>query len=218
MENKDKIISTIVVGNNIVNIAFAALLSSLIYKITESATLTTLLTTIIGTIILMIFGEVIPKAIAVRMSEKLSIIYAKPLRTLEIIFHPIVYILTLMIKVIDKNSKIKTHKNNNSITEEELLTLIDIGEEEGSLEPQEAEMIENVFRFGDSQAQEIMTPRTEIVSLSSDSTVRKFKDVYSEHSHSRFPVYEGSEDNVVGIISIKDVLMGISKNKTDDET
>ena len=80
LENKDKIISTIVVGNNIVNIAFAALLSSLIYKITESATLTTLLTTIIGTIILMIFGEVIPKAIAVRMSEKLSIIYAKPLR------------------------------------------------------------------------------------------------------------------------------------------
>jgi putative hemolysin len=218
LENKDKIISTIVVGNNIVNIAFAALLSSLIYKITESATLTTLLTTIIGTIILMIFGEVIPKATAVRMSEKLSIIYAKPLRTLEIIFHPIVYILTLMIKVIDKNSKINTDKNNNSITEEELLTLIDIGEEEGSLEPQEAEMIENVFRFGDSQAQEIMTPRTEIISLSSDSNVRNFKDIYAEHSHSRFPVYEGSEDNIIGIISTKDILMGISKKKTDDET
>ena len=218
LENKDKIISTIVVGNNIVNIAFAALLSSLIYKITESATLTTLLTTIIGTIVLMIFGEVIPKALAVRMSEKLSIVYAKPLRTLEIFFHPIVYILTLMIKVIDKNSKIKTHENNNSITEEELLTLIDIGEEEGSLEPQEAEMIENVFRFGDSQAQEIMTPRTEIISLSSDSNVRNFKDIYAEHSHSRFPVYEGSEDNIIGIISIKDVLIGISKKKTDDET
>ena len=218
LENKDKIISTIVVGNNIVNIAFAALLSSLIYKITESATLTTLLTTIIGTIVLMIFGEVIPKALAVRMSEKLSIVYARPLRALEIFFHPIVYILTLMIKVIDKNSKINTDKNNNSITEEELLTLIDIGEEEGSLEPQEAEMIENVFRFGDSQAQEIMTPRTEIISLSSDSNVRNFKDIYAEHSHSRFPVYEGSEDNIIGIISTKDILMGISKKKTDDET
>ena len=62
-----------------------------------------------------------------------------------------------------------------------------------------------------------MTPRTEIVSLSSDSTVRNFKDIYAEHSHSRFLVYEGSEDNVIGSISIKDVLMGISKNKTDDE-
>ncbi len=218
LENKDKIISTIVVGNNIVNIAFAALLSSLLYKITESATLTTLLTTIIGTIILMIFGEVMPKALAVRMPVKLTVIYAKPLRALEIIFNPIVYILTLMIKVIDKNSTINTDDNNNSITEEELLTLIDIGEEEGSLEPQEAEMIENVFRFGDSQAQEIMTPRTEIISLSSESNVMNFKDIYSEHSHSRFPVYEGSEDNIIGIISTKDVLMGISKKRTDDET
>jgi putative hemolysin len=123
-----------------------------------------------------------------------------------------------MINIIDRKSKLNYPRNNNSITEEELLTLIDIGEEEGSLEPQEAEMIENVFRFGDSQAQEIMTPRTEIVSLSSESTVRNFKDIYSEHSHSRFPVYEGSEDTVIGIISIKDVLMGISKKKTDDET
>ena len=139
-------------------------------------------------------------------------------KILEIIFNPIVLILTLMIKAIDKRSKLNDPGNNNSITEEELLTLIDIGEEEGSFEPQEAEMIENVFRFGDSQAQEIMTPRTEIVSLSSDSTVRNFKDIYSEHSHSRFPVYEGSEDNVIGIISIKDVLMGISKKKTNDET
>ena len=218
LENKDKLLSTIVLGNNIVNIAFAALLTSLIYKITNSPTLTTVLTTLLGTIILMIFGEVIPKALAVRIAEKLSLIYSKPLRILEIIFNPIVLILTLMIKTIDKKSKLTHPNNNNSITEEELLTLIDIGEEEGSLEPQEAEMIENVFRFGDSQAQEIMTPRTEIVSLSSDSTVRNFKHIYSEHSHSRFLVYEGSEDNIVGIISIKDVLMGISKKKTDDET
>ena len=167
---------------------------------------------------MLIFGEVIPKALAVRMSEKLSVIYARPLRVVEIIFNPIVSILTLMIKFIDKNSKLKANENNNSITEEELLTLIDIGEEEGSLEPQEAEMIENVFRFGDSQAQEIMTPRIEIISLASDSNVRNFKDIYAEHSHSRFPVYEGSEDNIIGIISTKDVLMGISKKKTDDET
>ena len=218
LENKDKLLSTIVLGNNIVNITFAALLTSLIYKITNNPTLTTILTTLFGTIILMIFGEVIPKALAVRLAEKLSLIYSRPLKILEIIFNPIVLILTLMINIIDRKSKLNYPRNNNSITEEELLTLIDIGEEEGSLEPQEAEMIENVFRFGDSQAQEIMTPRTEIVSLSSESTVRNFKDIYSEHSHSRFPVYEGSEDTVIGIISIKDVLMGISKKKTDDET
>ena len=126
LENKDKLLSTIVLGNNIVNITFAALLTSLIYKITNSPTLTTVLTTIFGTIILMIFGEVIPKAIAVRIAEKLSLIYAKPLKILEIIFNPIVLILTLMIKAIDKKSKLSDPGNNNSITEEELLTLIDI--------------------------------------------------------------------------------------------
>ncbi|HIB35448.1 MAG TPA: DUF21 domain-containing protein, partial [Dehalococcoidia bacterium] len=198
LENKDKLLSTIVLGNNIVNITFAALLTSLIYKITNNPTLTTILTTLFGTIILMIFGEVIPKALAVRLAEKLSLIYSRPIKILEIIFNPIVLMLTLMINIIDRKSKLNYPRNNNSITEEELLTLIDIGEEEGSLEPQEAEMIENVFRFGDSQAQEIMTPRTEIVSLSSESTVRNFKDIYSEHSHSRFPVYEGSEDTVIG--------------------
>ena len=218
LENKDKLISTIVVGNAIVNIGFAALLSAFFFKITADEIQTAFLTTVVGTIILVIFGDVLPKAIAVRLSESVTVIYSRPLRILEVIFAPIVYILTLILKGIDSTSNMNSNAEANTITEEELLTLIDIGEEEGSLEPQEAEMIENVFRFGDSQAQEIMTPRTEIISLSSDSNVRNFKDIYAEHSHSRFPVYEGSEDNIIGIISTKDILMGISKKKTDDET
>jgi Mg2+/Co2+ transporter CorB len=87
LENKDKLLSTIVLGNNIVNITFAALLTSLIYKITNNPTLTTILTTLFGTIILMIFGEVIPKALAVRLAEKLSLIYSRPIKIFEIIFN-----------------------------------------------------------------------------------------------------------------------------------
>ena len=218
LENKDKLISTIVVGNAIVNIAFAALLSAVFFKITEDEIQTAFLTTLVGTIILVIFGDVLPKAIAVRLSESVTRIYARPLRALEIIFAPIVFILTLILKGIDSTSNMNSSAESNSITEEELLTLIDIGEEEGSLEPEEAEMIENVFRFGDSQAQEIMTPRIEIISLSINSTVKNFKDIYSEHSHSRFPIYEGTEDNVVGIISSKDILMSLSKKAADDNT
>ncbi len=218
LENKDKLISTIVVGNAIVNIGFAALLSALFFKITADEIQTAFLTTLVGTIILVIFGDVLPKAIAVRLSESITIIYSRPLRFLEIIFAPIVYILTLILKGIDNTSNMNSKEASNSITEEELLTLIDIGEEEGSLEPQEAEMIENVFRFGDSQAQEIMTPRIEIVSMSSQSTIKDYKDVYSEHSHSRFPIYEDSEDNIVGIISSKDILMSLSKKVVDDNT
>ena len=218
LENKDKLISTIVVGNAIVNIAFAALLSAVFFKITEDEIQTAFLTTLVGTVILVIFGDVLPKAIAVRLSESVTRIYARPLRALEIIFAPIVFMLTLILKGIDSTSNMNSSADSNSITEEELLTLIDIGEEEGSLEPEEAEMIENVFRFGDSQAQEIMTPRIEIISLSINSTVKNFKDIYSEHSHSRFPIYEGTEDNVVGIISSKDILMSLSKKAADDNT
>jgi putative hemolysin len=218
LENKDKLISTIVVGNAIVNIGFAALLSALFFKITGDEIQTAFLTTLVGTIILVIFGDVLPKAIAVRLSESMTIIYSRPLRFLEIVFAPIVYLLTLILKGIDNTSNMNSKEASNSITEEELLTLIDIGEEEGSLEPQEAEMIENVFRFGDSQAQEIMTPRIEIISMSSQSTIKDYKDVYSEHSHSRFPIYEDSEDNIVGIISSKDILMSLSKKVVDDNT
>jgi putative hemolysin len=218
LENKDKLISTIVVGNAIVNIGFAALLSALFFKITGDEIQTAFLTTLVGTIILVIFGDVLPKAIAVRLSESITIIYSRPLRFLEIVFAPIVYLLTLILKGIDNTSNMNSKEASNSITEEELLTLIDIGEEEGSLEPQEAEMIENVFRFGDSQAQEIMTPRIEIISMSSQSTIKDYKDVYSEHSHSRFPIYEDSEDNIVGIISSKDILMSLSKKVVDDNT
>ena len=218
LENKDKLISTIVVGNAIVNIGFAALLSALFFKITGDEIQTAFLTTLVGTIILVIFGDVLPKAIAVRLSESMTIIYSRPLRFLEIVFAPIVYLLTLILKGIDNTSNMNSKEASNSITEEELLTLIDIGEEEGSLEPQEAEMIENVFRFGDSQAQEIMTPRIEIISMSSQSTIKDYKDVYSEHSHSRFPIYENSEDNIVGIISSKDILMSLSKKVVDDNT
>ena len=113
LENKDKLLSTIVLGNNIVNITFAALLTSLIYKITNNPTLTTILTTLFGTIILMIFGEVIPKALAVRLAEKLSLIYSRPIKILEIIFNPIVLMLTLMINIIDRKSKLNYPRNNN---------------------------------------------------------------------------------------------------------
>ena len=133
LENKDKLISTIVVGNAIVNIGFAALLSALFFKITADEIQTAFLTTVVGTIILVIFGDVLPKAIAVRLSESVTVIYSRPLRILEVIFAPIVYILTLILKGIDSTSNMNSNAEANTITEEELLTLIDIGEEELSL-------------------------------------------------------------------------------------
>ena len=93
-----------------------------------------------------------------------------------------------------------------SITEDEFRTLIDIGEAEGEFEPAEAEMLENVFQFGDSQVREVMTPRMEMVSVQRGASLQEFLETYSQHSHTRFPVYRDSPENVIGIISSKDVL------------
>ena len=97
------------------------------------------------------------------------------------------------------------------ITEGEFRTLIDIGEAEGEFETAEAVMLENVFQFGDRQVREVMTPRTEMVAVQQGTTLREFLDIYSEDSHTRFPVYRESPDNVVGVISLKDVLRHISQ-------
>lgn len=97
-----------------------------------------------------------------------------------------------------------------SITEAELRTLIEIGDAEGAIEPEEAEMLESVFRFGDREVRDMMTPRTEIVFLERGTTMGEFLSIYAEHAHTRFPVYKGSTDNVVGILSAKDILIALS--------
>ena len=95
------------------------------------------------------------------------------------------------------------------ITEAELRTLIDIGDAEGAIEPEEAEMLESVFRFGDRQVREVMTPRTEIAFVQRGATLKEFLQIYAQHTHTRFPVYKGAMDNIVGILSAKDILNAI---------
>ena len=102
-----------------------------------------------------------------------------------------------------------------SITEGEFRTLIDIGEAEGTFEPVEAEMLENVFRFGDKQVREVMTPRTEIISLERGVSLAEFLDTYRVNSHTRFPVYKEDLDNIVGIISAKDILKAMATRGID---
>jgi putative hemolysin len=104
-----------------------------------------------------------------------------------------------------------------SITESEFRTLIDVGEAEGTFEPEEAEMLENVFRFGDRQVREVMTPRTEIAFVERGATLNQFLAIYVEHSHTRFPVYKETTDNVIGIISAKDILKTMSTRGIKEE-
>ena len=144
-----------------------------------------------------------------RKAEPVAFLYSHPLKWIEYLLWPFVVALQWITRGV--NALLGGSNVQPMITEGEFRTLIDIGEAEGEFEPAEAEMLENVFQFGDRQVREVMTPRTEMVSIQQGGSLREFLDTYSENSHTRFPVYRESPDNVIGVISLKDVLRQMSQ-------
>ena len=207
----EKLLSTILLGNNLVNVAFSALMTVLMVSLVGDG-LGLLLATIVGTAVLLVFGEVIPKTIAIRHSERVAFVYAGPLKLVETALLPLVAILQWGTRRLNNRFGAS---GTESITEGEFRTLIDTGKAEGTFDPGEAEMLENVFRFGDMQVREAMTPRTEIVSVDRGVALRAFLDIYAENAHTRFPVYRGSPENIIGILSAKDVLRAMSREGLD---
>ena len=213
LKRPERLLSTILLGNNLVNVAFTALITVVSLNLLGEGreALATILATVAGTILLLIFGETIPKTIAVHQAERISFWYARPLKMLEFVFWPIIFLLQGMTNWTTKLLGVNPEARD-SITEGELLTLIDIGEAEGTFEPSEAELLQNVFRFGDRQVREVMTPRPEMVSVQRSATLSEFLNVYGAHSHTRFPVYNDSSENIIGILSAKDVLRAMASN------
>ena len=216
--NPERLLSTILLGNNLVNVAFTSVVTAAMIAIvgTERQGLGVLLATVVGTIALLIAGEIIPKTIAVRKSERVALLYRYPLLAVERALWPFVMILQWITRGV--NALIAAPDDDQaSITENEFRALIDIGEAEGEFEPAEAEMLEKVFQFGDSQVVEVMTPRTEIVSMRRGTSLEDFLEIYSKHTHTRFPVYRYSTDDIIGILSCKDVLRHIKSRDLESE-
>ncbi len=213
LERPERLLSTILLGNNLVNVAFTALITVVSLNLLGEGreALATILATVAGTVLLLIFGETIPKTIAVHQAERISFWYARPLKMLETLFWPIIFLLQGMTNWTTKLLGVNPEARD-SITEGELLSLIDIGEAEGTFESSEAELLQNVFRFGDRQVREVMTPRPEMVSVQHSATLSEFLNVYGAHSHTRFPVYNDSSENIIGILSAKDVLRAMASN------
>ena len=164
VSNTERLLSTILLGNNLVNVAFTAIITTLAVSLVEDGPLAVAIATVAGTILLLIFGEIIPKSIAVKKAERISFIYARPLKIVELCMFPaIIFLQWLSNRSQDLFGQ--GQSSEETVTEGEILSMIDIGEAEGTVEPVEAEMLENVFRFGDHQAREVMTPRTEIISV-----------------------------------------------------
>ena len=208
LDEPGRLLSTILLGNNLVNVAFTALITVLILDVVKDEGTGLVVATAVGTAILLVFGEIVPKTLAIRFSMDMAMLFTRPLRAVELMLLPLVLVLQRATRIADIGTR--DEEADASITEAELRTLIDIGEEEGQFEPNEAERLERVFRFGDRRVREVMTPRTEIVFLGRGATVGEFLDIYVGHSHTRFPVYKESTDDVVGILSVKDILKAMS--------
>ena len=201
-EHSDRALTTILVGNNIVNILSTTLCAFILGQLIDSAALINVLNTVVMTIIILITGEILPKAIAKAYPEKVAAKFAFVLWLLMKILYPIVICFYGLQKLCTRRNK--NEKQNATFTEDELESIIDTMEEEGVLEKDEAEIIQGTFKIKEATAHDIMTHRVDVVFLDVNATNETIEKVFIEHQYSRMPVYKDNTDNVVGILNIKD--------------
>ena len=205
LEDGRKMLSTVLILNNIVNIAASSIATIFTQRLVDNIYVS--IGVGIFTFILIIFGEIIPKTIASMHSESIALHYARPIRFLMILFTPLIFILNLISTIFLKIFRVKVNLTSKKITEGELRTIMDVTEEEGLLESEEVDIINNVFDFGDLKAKDIMIPKVDIVMVSIDTTYEEFLDIVKANKFTRMPVYKDSSDNIVGIVNIKDLIV-----------
>lgn len=211
------LLSTVLIGNNFVNTAAAALGTMILASVIESDKIVLLVSTIGVTIVLLTFGEVIPKTVATRTSERMALMYLRPIKMIAWILSPLTSVFTRLGTTVARFAGGTVAMHRDIITEEEMLAMISMGREHGTVEEAEADIIERVFRMGDRRVSEIMKPRTNVVGIEKGAMVKDFYAIYAESPHSRFPVYEGTMDNVTGILWIKDVLIAQARGALKPE-
>ena len=214
IKRPEKLLSTILTGNNLVNTAAAVLGTVLAVSIWGQSGI--LIATIGVAVLLLVLCEATPKIIAAHNAERLSLKLARPIEIASVAFTPAVLALGTITSRFTKLAGGEPIARS-LVSEEEIRTMISMGHKEGTVEEDEAEMLHKVFEFGDRPVHEVMVPRPEVVSIEQGSTIADFLALYAESPLSRFPVYQENMDNVIGIISIKDVLMGLAKGTIDNQ-
>ncbi len=209
LEKHDKLFGTLLLVGNLFNIMVASVGTSLAITTIGNGqpnVFSTVIATAISTILVVIVGELTPKALVVSIAEKWSLKTAKIILFIMLITRPIVWTLVLFPRGIEKLFKNKKNDSQPMVTTGELRTLIDLGEQEGTVKESQGEMLEKIFRFGESEVRDVMTPRNEIIWIRSNTKLSEFLEIYKKFPQTRFPVYDNDFDDVVGVLSIKDVL------------
>jgi putative hemolysin len=214
IEKPEKLLSTILLGNNFVNTAAAALATALAIKFWPEQGV--LIATIVVTVLLLIFCETTPKTIATRHAEGIALFFARPIEALAWLLTPFVVALSWIASGFSRMLG-GAPVPKSLASEEEIRTMISMGHKEGTVEEEEAEMLHKVFDFGNRPVREVMVPRTEVVWVTKGTTLADFLKLYAQNPLSRFPVYEDNIDNVVGILAVKDIVMSQAKGVFNGE-
>ena len=202
--NTDKMLSAILIGNNVVNLTASSLSTTLTLKIFGSSLVG--IATGILTFLILVFGEITPKNVASKNAENMALAYIGVISVIVTVMTPVIFIVNkvagAVISIFTKNSD-----ENNAVTEEELKAMVEYSHEEGVIENEEKKMIVNVVDFGDTVAGDIMVPRVDMVMVDEKSSYEEILQVFREERYTRIPVYEETPDNVIGILNVKDFLL-----------
>lgn len=203
LENYSKMLSSILIGNNIVNLSASALATTLALR----AGLAVGIATGILTFVILLFGEITPKTWAMVYSEKISLAYSGIIYRLMQLLTPVIFAVDKLSSGVLRLLRIDPNKRMNTMTESELRTYVDVSHEDGVIESEEREMIYNVFDFSDALAKDIMIPRINMVTVDLNASYEQVMSVFREYMYTRLPVYREDKDNIIGLINIKDFIL-----------
>ncbi len=218
IEDQGKMLSAILIGNNIVNISASSLSTLMVTRWlagTGLAAFAAGISTGVLTLTVLVFGEITPKTCATIHSEKIALAYAPVIYGWMIAATPLIYIMNHLSMGILFLMRVNPEDRSDAYTEEEIRTIVEVSHEDGVIEPEERKMINNVFDFGDATARDVMVPKVDMSFLNVTASYHEMLELYKENKYTRYPVYEESTDNVIGMINVKDLLIYEDKEHFD---
>ncbi len=204
-DDMHKMLSAILIGNNVVNLYASSLATTLAIRLFGSVGAG--IATGILTLLILIFGEISPKTLATINADKIALRYSKIVWGLMWLLTPVIFIVNWLSMGFLKLLRVDPSKQQATMTEEEFKTIVNVGHETGVLENTERDMINNMFDFGDSQAKEIMVPRIDTIFAQADSSYQELIEIFRKERHTKIPIYQESTDDVIGILNMKDLLL-----------
>ena len=205
IEDPAKMLSTILIGNNIVNLSASSLMTTLTLRLFGNAAVG--IATGVLTLLILVFGEITPKTMSTLYAEKISFAYAGIIHVLMVVLTPVIFIVNKLSMAVLFLMRVDPNKKQDPITEDELRTIVEVSHEEGVIESEEKKMINNVFDFGDAVAKDIMVPRIDMVMVDAEASFGELMELFQKERFTRIPVYEENTDNVIGIVNMKDFIL-----------